>query len=275
VATQQRATVTKLNPQVDQDEAYENSVKPRTAKDVGRAKDVLRAAELSADRNRWFLICLGLIVVVLAMAFKLTQMSSDLASNYKVAWVKMDPSGTWNIDLSETQEKRTYLGATVESILSKWVRRRFSEQPETIRSDFGYVMEFLSPRLKADFTSETGFNAAQRAADIRSNRSHGSVIYEVGVIDHFDQDNNALFAGGIKSTVYRTNIYVQRKEFLPTGAERGAPDKKFITIEWRLMTDREINLITNKDGGIAWLRENPIGLEIVSYQENEDFSDNQ
>ncbi len=270
----EKASVTELKPRDQgQEAAYENAVMPRSAKDVRRAKDVLRSAELSADRNRWFVICLALVAVIIVLTFKLASMSTDIATNYKVAWVKMDPSGTWNIELSETQNERTYLAATVDAILAKWVKRRFSEQPETIRSDYGYILEFLSPRLKADFTSEGGFNAAQKAADIRGNRSHGAVVYEVGVIDHFDQDNNALFSGGIESVVYRTNIYVLRKEFLPTGAQRGEPDKRFITVEWRLMSGREIGLIVKKDGGIDWLRENPIGLEIVSYQENDDISD--
>ncbi len=255
-------------------ESHKNAVKPRDSKDVRRAKDVIRSAELAADRNRWFVVSLVLALVIVLLAIKLSSLSIDIATNYKVAWVKMNPSGTWKIELSETQGERAYLRATVDSILSNWVRRRFSEKPETIRSDYGYALTFMSERLKVDFTSESGFNAAQKAADIRSNRSAGAVLYNIGTIDHFDQDNNALFSGGIEATVYRTNIYVQRRELLPSGVEKGAPDKRFITIEWRLMSGREIGLIVKKEGGIEWLRENPIGIEIVSYQENEDFSDN-
>lgn len=255
-------------------DVFENAVNPRTARDVERASSVTRAAKLAADRNRWFAVTLLLVIANAVLVFQLASMSTDLATNYKVAWVKMNASGTWQIDLSETQEKRTYLGATVDSILSTWVKRRFSEQPETIRSDYGYALQFLSRRLKTQFTSTDGFNAAQRAADIRDNRNHGLVKYKIGVIDHFDQDNEGLFAGGVKSIVYRTNIYVLREEFSAAGAPRSEPDKRFITLEWRLMSDPEINSILRKDGGIDWLRANPIGLEIVSFTENDDISDN-
>ena len=261
-----KATVEKLDP-------YKNAVEPHSTKDVRRAKDVLRTAELSADRNRWFVVSLALvcvIVVLVVLALKLSSMS-----DYKVAWVKLEPGGTWDIELSGTQSPQQIYRRTVDSILAKWVKRRFSEQPETIRSDYGYVLQFLVPRLKADFTAESGFNAAQKAADIRSNPSHGAVIYEVGTIHHYDVDLNGLIDGRIDTDINRTNVYVRRKALFPSGAQRSEPEERRIMLEWRLMTLREINLIVKKDGGIDWLRENPIGLEILSYEEANDFPDRQ
>lgn len=255
-------------------QATDANVHSPKVRDVLRADDIVRSAIVTTDRNRWFFAFCVMALLVVVLVFRLSSLSVDLATNYKVAWVKMYPDGTWDVDLTGTSDSMSYLEAQVDSVLSQWVHRRFSEKPETIRSDYGYANVFLSPRLKAHFTDAGGFNAAQRAADIRSNRGSGTVLYDVGAIDHFDRDVNAQFRG-IEGIAYRTNVFFTRREYAASGAEQRKPDKGFVRIEWRLMTQEEIGRIVRQDGGIEWLRENPIGLEIISYEELDDNSDNE
>lgn len=252
----------------------ERSALPRSREDIARASSIARDAVLTVERNRWFIMSMVLLVCVCILVMKVASLSNQIANNFQLAYVKMYPSGQWDVELSQTQDTPSYLRATVDGILANWVSRRFGEKQEMIRADYGYVLQFLSPRLKTQFTSTEGFNAAQRAADIQANRQHGELRYEVGAIDHFDQDSNAVF-GGVPGVAYRTNVMATRKDYNVAGNLRSDPDQRFVRIEWRLMERREVDAIVKQDGGMEWLRENPIGLEIISFEEFDDISDNE
>lgn len=231
-------------------------------------KQQVREAVIQADRSRWFLISVGLLVLLAALGFSYISLSKKLDNNYDVAWVKMYKNGTWDIEFHESNRALEVLPATVDSVLALWVQRRFSELPETVRFDYGYANQFLVKSLSDEFVSKEGYNAPQKAADIRACKGCPRVRYDVNIIDHFDSDKSdfGIDQGGI----YRTNVFVTR-------VEESAPpvkDKRIVRIDWRLMTQDEIKIKARQEGGKDWLRNNPIGLEILAYEEFDDKSDN-
>lgn len=226
---------------------------------------------LGSERNRLYSFCIILVIALSILTLKMVSMAERSASTHKVAWVKMYANGTWDVELHENMEPEQFLQQTVDSLLSSWVTRRFSERPETIRHDYGFASLFMSEKARGEFVDPKGFNAAAVAAGVRECKGCDYIDYEVGPIDHFDQDSTT-FSGKV-SHVYRSNIFVDKKIKSSTGALKKT-DKRVVRVQWRLMTPEEVQNVSRKPGGIDWLRKNPIGLEIVDYEELNDPSDN-
>lgn len=224
---------------------------------------------LGSERNRLYTFCMVLLMALVIITFKLISVSENNANNHKVAWVKMYGNGTWDVELHDNLEPTQVLQRTVDSILAQWVERRFSEKPETIRNDFGYASLFLSPEKRTEFVSADQFNAPQVAAEIMKCRGCRTLDYKVGPIDHFDR--GPAYYTDKASEIYRTNIFVDRIQKNAAGELEGV-EKRIVRVQWRLMEPEEIQDYSRKEDGVEWLRNNPIGIEIVDYQELNDPS---
>lgn len=236
------------------------------------AGDIIGATGvLGSERNRLYTFCIVLVIALFVVVMKLVAVSENNASNHKIAWVKMYANGTWDVELHDNFEPNQVLQRTVDSLLSNWVERRFSERPETVRNDFGYASLFLSPKKRAEFISDKQFNAPQVAAEIMKCRGCRTLEYKVGPIDHFDR--GPAYYSDQASEVYRTNVFVDRVQKNAAG-DFEDNDKRIVRIQWRLMEPKEIQDYSRKENGLEWLRNNPIGIEIVDYQELDDPSDN-
>lgn len=256
-------------------DAMTDSVLPQKGIDKKRknASSLSQSAILAVDRNRWFLFSLALLLVVVILGLKVSSLSSQLSSNYRLAFVKMYPSGAWDVEFETPTDEVNYIPNMVNSKLTEWVEKRYSEAPETIRRDYGFVNLFLSPRLSQQFVSPDGFNAAQKAADIQSSKGRRTV-YKVNAIDHFDKDPNSMFSS-MPGITYSTNFFTSKSIELPNGQlVGGRADKRIVRVEWRLMSVPEMTVIANQKGGVDWIRSNPIGIEIINYNEVDDVSDN-
>lgn len=232
--------------------------------------DLDRTGMLGSERNRLYTLCLLLLIGVIVLALKLVAVAESSASNHKVAWVKMYANGTWDVVLHDNQEPQQFMQHTVDSILSQWVNRRYSERPNTVRTDYGYASDFMSEKKKGEFVDSKAFNAPAKAAEILSCKTCDVVEYKVGPIDHFDVDVTTFSER--QNEVYQTNVFADR--ILETSAgQQKDKDKRIVRIQWRLMEPSEIQQISRREGGLEWLRSNPIGLEIIDYQELNDPSD--
>lgn len=236
---------------------------------IAAIQSVVRDAKLAADRNWWFVYCAIATVVALLLLINNMHLRGELTYKYDVAWVKMYKNGTWDIDFNDSDRSRELLPATIDSILATWVRRRFSENQHSVRFDYGFSHLFMSQELANHFTSSEGFNAPQRAADVSMCVTCPTVAYDVGPIDHFDSDRSTF--GSETGTLYQTNVFATRRLRWAVGLDgKDTEDKRIIRIKWRLLSPREIKFRVNQEGGQEWLRANPIGLEIVDYEELED-----
>ena len=199
------------------------------------------------------LILLLAFLCTLGYAIAITLMAQH---NEKLIYVKLAPDGTWFIDTRFAHKDETdFFPATIDHLLNSYVTRRFREDPATVRNDYGYALALMDAALAQHFKSSSGFDAAGKAAKIRT--CSGCDIREVEVrnIYHFDMDRIA--GGNPDDTSYRTNVYIN--ELLRSGADHNVLEsrKAIVTLRWRLTPGSALPRDRNM------LMANPIGLKII------------
>jgi len=246
-----------------------NSVSHQQMSDLA-LKKIVREAALSVDRTRWFLTSVVLMIALVMLMLAYINLSVRQENKHDVAWVKMYKDGMWDIEFHDSDKALEVLPATVDSLLVQWTERRFSEVKESIRSDYGYVNLFMTAELSDDFIAIDSFNAPQKAVDVMECSNCATVRYKVNIVDHFD--SNVTLFGGVEGGLYRSNLFVEKSTFNGVVGSK-SKDKRIVRIAWRLMNQDEIKNRTLADGGMDWLRKNPVGLEILAYEDLDDESD--
>ncbi len=213
---------------------------------------------LKADKNRWHLIAIFLICLVAIEGMYANDANNRAELNTEVIYIKMYPDGTWHVEQTTPQSVQDFYNTTVDKLLTDYVVRRYGIVPATIRNDYGTVINFMSPQLAANFTSdkEDGFNAAQKAADVLSKPDFPTHEIKVGVKDHYDK-GTANF-NNTKGEVIRTNIYFTEQEIAPNGAKDPAIKRYILSMTWHLLTPEEL-----KGKSRDYFMANPIGIEII------------
>jgi len=251
------------------DNMVPDSVSHQQMSDLALRK-IVREAALSVDRTRWFLASVILLIALVFLMLAYVNLSNKQVNKHDVAWVKMYKNGLWDIEFHDSDKALEVLPATIDSLLIQWTERRYSEVKESIRFDYGYVNLFMSDELSADFVAMNGFNAPQKAVDVMECGNCVNIRYKVNIVDHFDSD--AASFGDVEGGLYRSNVFVDRKNAFESDIET-TKDKRIVRIDWRLMSQDEIKNRSQKEGGMDWLHKNPIGMEILAYQEFDDESD--
>lgn len=243
------------------------TVKPKDEQREARSsKPVERDALLANDRNRWFYVSIGLLFLCVLLTFQVMKAHKRFAENVQVAWVKMYPNGTWDVDFYDESRGVDFFQTSIDNILDQWVERRYSKVRHSIESDYGFALQFMAPKLSRWFVDENQFNAAGVVAELTESAGKETVI-DVGPIDHFDSDITSF--GKVEGTLYRTNVFVTEKEVNPDGSTSGEPRKKIVTLHWRIKSKGEI--AANK----KMLRINPVGIEILKSEIFDDPSSKQ
>ncbi len=228
-------------------------------------KRIVREASITTDKNWWFFFCVFLAILLTFMFIDNWRLRNELTFKYDVAWVKMYNSGSWDVEFQDGANTLDVLPSMVDTILSTWVEKRYSENKHTVQFDYGYARSFMSEEISSHFMSTEGFNAPQKAADIKTCPVCPTIRYKSGVIDHFDADQSSF--GSEEGILYQSNVFTDRE--IKWSNEKNKTEHRIIRIKWRLMTPREIKFRINLDGGKDWIRINPIGLEIVDVDEME------
>jgi len=206
-------------------------------------------------RSFYIILMLGLLCLV-AILFAWKE-STRADTNIKVAWVKMHPNGTWDMEFHDENRQPEFFPATIDYILTQWVERRFSENGHTIKADYGYAYIFMNSKLRNDFTSPNGYHAAAKAAQIAECNACREVRVKVRNLDHYDSDKTRF--GQHEGTLYRSNIFVLKTTLNADGSPLDEAEKMIVPVQWRIKAKDEIQA----DKEI--LKQNPIGLEILSY----------
>ncbi|OKO09701.1 hypothetical protein AM487_006355 [Pseudomonas aeruginosa] len=196
-------------------------------------------------------------------------MAEKASRNLEIAYVKLYPNGNREISYFKRQPYQEYLPATVDSLLKDFIRVRFGVFPATITRDYGQVGMFVSGALYQRFVDEEkngGFDAVKKAAAIAAKEATEDRISIADIwIDHYDTVP-AVFSNK-SSEVVRTNIYYTKVSTSPQGFEKGRT-AKIARLQWRLVDKKELEELASKNTKI--LDVNPIGLEIVDYEEIDD-----
>ena len=231
----------------------------RKNKDLPRKLD--REARLSVVNTRMFLIAILMGIGLLYSIYAQDKASTRSDNNIKVAFVKMYPNGTWDIDFHDETRGVEFFKPTIDHFISNWVVRRYSEIPESIDADYGYIYAFMSPELQNRFLHPEGFNALEKAAEVVACTQclRVKVPAESITIDHFDEDRT-LFSGKHEGTLHRSNVFATIEKIGANGIPNGEPQEVIISLQWRIKSVEEIQ--ANEE----LLKQNPIGLEILDYR---------
>lgn len=225
---------------------------------------IKRESILSADRNRWFVISLVLSVITLISVASAFSANKRAQESIKVAWVKLVPDGTWEVEFHDRNRQPEFFQSTIDYLIKQWVERRYSKISHSIKTDYGFCHSFMSPSLKQQFIDSNQFNAPKVAAEIANCSACPEINFLVRTIDHYDSDKTRF--GKFDGTLYRSNVFVKRKTINFDGTMKNKPENMIVSLQWRLKAAEEIKADKKS------LEHNPIGLEIIDYDLLKDVS---
>lgn len=254
------------------EEVLERSVTPRELLKQLKTGQPLDVPKLSVERNYWMVACLLALVVALVSLWGYISANSKMQNNKELIYVRVKENGTWDINFAESTRATEFLPATVDSIIHQWVTRRFQEVPHTVRYDYGFVQLFMSPQLSKAFVDPAQGNAVAHAAEIKDRIKGGEKHIEIRTIDHTSGEKTEF--GKVQGQLYRSTVFIREVIKDERGTIQGTPKLKIVPIHWRLMSKKEIEAAVQQDGGVLWLRNNPIGLQIIEYSILDDPSSN-
>ena len=220
-------------------------------------------ASVTADRARWFMAFLLLGGITLFSALGWYVADARFASNVRVAWVKLDPSGAYTVQFADETRPVEFFQTTLESKISEFVEKRYRKNAATISADYRFVGFFLSPKLAGQFLGAEDYNAARVAAELT--QCKGRCLerdVRVRVVQH-RTDTPLHMPEHRTSTMYETLVFTTFTERKPDGS---VADRRnaIVQMAWRIKGKDEVT--ANKAALIA----NPLGLEILSLDLKED-----
>jgi hypothetical protein len=217
-------------------------------------------ALLRTDRNWWRVAFAGASVVAVVCAWGWKTAADRFANNVQVAWVKLAPNGTHQVEFFDDggQGNRFYQ-ATVNASLINYVEHRYRKRRETIAADYGIALQFMGPELRTDFLER--FRAAQVAADHERCPSCDQVDVDIRAVDH-----DTLFTPDAKDPkgVYETTVYLTEK--ITTAGQSQRPRNKLVKLVWKVLPVAEVQ----KD--LARLKVNPLGIDIIGERALDDLA---
>jgi hypothetical protein len=224
---------------------------------AGREKTELSRA--LADRNRWFFVSLVLALGILLTGNGWRIAEQRFADNVRVEWVKLDPSGGYTVEFSDSQQPQEYFQATIDAKLFEFVERRYSKRGETISDDYGFAYIMMSPQLQNEFLNEYG--AAKVASEHEGCGQCDEIDNKARVVDHIDEITKGPSMD--KKTSYHSILYATETNRNKNGTLVSTKNV-IVNLLWRLKTKAEIS--ADKDN----LRYNPVGIEILRYSKKDD-----
>ncbi|MGI0120368.1 hypothetical protein [Zooshikella sp. RANM57] len=232
---------------------------------------LLVAKELKKIHNNWLYL---IITVSIALNFygylKVTELSALAVANTEVAWVKMYPNGTWDIDFSIPDDPERFFQSNIDKSISDFIHYRYGRNPYSINTDFPKATMFMtSEMLNWFYDDREGFNAIKKAADIVAAKKYVNV--SVGRLRHYDAQGSDLVEG----TIYRTRVHVRREQTDANHTSIGKPTFDIVELQWRLLSRQEIMQKTagSREKAKDLLLVNPAGIEIIQAQIFQDFKE--
>jgi type IV secretory pathway component VirB8 len=230
----------------------------RLHQELVKSRYAASTAALRADRNKWFYVTVAISLVTLFCAMGWFKAEKRFAENVRVAWVKLSPNGTSEVQYTDEEKPVQYFEATVESKLIEFAEKRFSKRKETISSDFGFAKLMMSPQMQMDFM--TAFKAPNVAAEHLKCEGCDQLEVKVREIQAIDKDlaPNSKRRQQYTSLVFATEIK-RNKDGMTVGCAN-----KIYTLLWIFRPTEEI--VSKRDE----LRYNPLGQEIIRADARDD-----
>lgn len=227
-----------------------------TAVSFKRILDLYTRSELRVDRNRWVYVALFLGCLSLFFAAMWYRADSRFANHVRIAFVKLDPSGSTAIEYYDEGRKPEFFATTIEAKLREWVEKRYSKRTKTIVFDYGFASVFYDANLKADFMRTAPSVANEQDAC----PTCPQVEAKAGPLITVDADMKPVKLGDKPFAQYTTQVFTQVATTFKAG-DAPTIEHKIFTISWRFRPIEE----TAKRGNE--LQANPLGMEIFQVNE--------
>lgn len=223
-------------------------------KSMRDARHLDQLVALRTDRNRWFVFTALLAVLALATSIGWYSADRRFADNVRVEWVKLDPSGGYTIQYDSENRPTTFFRATVQSLLSRYVKARYQKERYTVAHEYGIAYLFMSPQLQQRFLVEE--HAPMRAARLQKCPTCNSVAIQVRTMQDIDKVA-LILPDAHPSAIYTTLVFVTETVRDPDGLTVRRANK-IITLQWRIKSRRQI--VRHREA----LAYDPLGIEIMT-----------
>jgi hypothetical protein len=241
-----RSTETGL---IAHDKLHQALIKSRMAKDL---------SELKVSLNYMAVALITMIILTIAVTFFWMQSDKRFAENVRVSYVKLEPSGSYQVEFEDESKPIDFFKATVDSKLSEWVEKRYSKRKATITTDYGFSNLMMSEQLSNAFLMD--FKAAKVAAVHVSCFNCADEELKVRNLQNLSADP----IPGTKNDIeYSTLVFARQRKILTNGLV-GECTNKMITILWHFRSKGEI--VAKRDQLIF----NPLGMEVLRADEKVD-----
>ena len=218
-------------------------------------KDIEKAVALRVDRNRWFIVVLALFATVIFALFEAHRANDRFANNVRVAWVKLSPNGTTQVEYEDEQRAASFFPATVDAKLIEYVERRYSKRHASIVDDLNFAYALMSDPLGTHFLRED--KAQIEAAKFVKCPQCNEVKVDVRTLQSLQKIDASYLTKGHENNIFTTLAFATETERNPLGEVVGIPKNIIVTLQFRFKSKGEI--IATRDQ----LRMNPIGMEIL------------
>lgn len=225
-----------------------------------RSADKTIFAVLKTERTYLFVGLAFMALINIWTVYRSGEAVESAKNTREVVWVKLMPDGSSEVtDFKPKEEQPVYIRA-VNSGLDHYIKSRYQVHAETIKRDYAEAGVYLGDKLFADFTSKAGFYAIQVASDI-ADKPDSKARKDISDVrfDHYDQIEGDF--SGTKKPVIRTTITWNEEEYKADGTKK-PPIPRMQRITWTLLDRDEISKKSD-----AWLRLNPLGIEILTKDE--------
>ena len=219
---------------------------------IAAKRPKIELAGVMVDRNRWALVCVCISVTLLVLMVLLAQTLYYHRTHQKVWLIKLSPDGSATQKLLAEKTMPSYYLATLNTLMTHYVERRFSQLSDSVIADYGFAYEFMGKRLKRQFIEED--KAIERAHQHLHCAQCKQTRVSVDAIEHYEDNETLLHAKPTRE--YRSSVFVT--SFIRNKAGQLLnKEKAIITLVWRIRPLK--TYARNQKALLA----DPIGLEIL------------
>lgn len=217
-----------------------------------------RVGELKKDRNLFFWVAIILAVSTVYQSCAMRDAVDASKRTSEVVWVKLSPDGTYSVSQFTPDDEQPVYTPTVNSLLSKYMQKRYGQHRETLDRDYAEASVFMSPALSGVFADKQGFNVAQKVVDIQADKNARRIDIEIRDIDHYDAIEGKFEDGNkpvIRSLVTYQEITRDAQGKLVSSVQ------KMMRLHWTLLPRRELSRQS-----LDWMNIDPLGIQIIDEQ---------
>jgi hypothetical protein len=220
---------------------------------------LMTVGNLQTQVNRRDFLIIGLALACAVSVYSWKSATDRLIDNVKFLYVKLAPSGETFVTENSSQQPE-YFPATIDHFLKQAADWRLTKD-KRIEYLYGGFSEFLSSAQRTIFLNE--FKAYDRASTFLTCGNCADVQAEYVSHTHLDMLDLSPRNAKTKNNEYTSLFFYNLKTRSKVG-ELMNTERVIMRIRWRLKNMNEIR------ADVKHIKDNPIGLEIVSYEIKQD-----